>query len=213
MRLRASVHRALADEGRLRLVDCLAQGDRTPSELARNTGMSSNLLAFHLDALEEAGLVERRRSEGDSRRRYVRLRPERLRAAWAEQPTRVAGAVVFVCTHNSARSQFAEAYWRQRTGGEVWSAGSSPAQRVHPDAIAAARSHGLDLTGSRPKGYTSVPAKADLVVSVCDRAYEGDVPIAGSRLHWSVPDPVSRDRAAFEQAFADIAMRIEWICA
>src|SRR5690554_1955158 len=73
---RAAVHRALGDEHRLRLLDYLEGSDRTPGELCELNGLSSNLLAFHLGILEDARVVERRRSEGDARRRYVRLRRE-----------------------------------------------------------------------------------------------------------------------------------------
>lgn len=209
---RAAVHRALGDEHRLRLLDCLDGSDRTPGELGELTGLSSNLLAFHLGILEDAGMVERRRSEGDARRRYVRLRRKRLAGI------RLVGGealrtdtVVFVCSHNSARSQFAEAVWKAAGGGEVWSAGTDPAERVHPDAVVASRRYGVDLSGMRPKGYEAVPETADLIVTVCDRALESGVPLVGARLHWSIPDPVGREPGAFESAFVDIASRIDWL--
>lgn len=206
---RAVLHRALGDEGRLRLVDCLVSTDRTPGELAELTGLSSNLLAFHLGVLEEAGLVERRRSEGDSRRRYVHLRTEVLQAVTVNSRVRAAGVVVFVCTHNSARSQVAEALWRARTGGEVWSVGSEPADQVHPRAVEVARRYGVDLAGMRPKGYGAVPSTPDLIISVCDRALEAGIPMRGQRIHWSVPDPVGRGPEAFDSALAEIAHRVD----
>lgn len=209
---RAAVHRALGDEHRVRLVDCLDGSDRTPGELCELTGLSSNLLAFHLGILEEAAIVERHRSEGDGRRRYVRLRHEKLAGIGpvggeAPRPT----TLVFVCSHNSARSQFAEAMWKAAGGGEVWSAGTDPAERVHPGAVAASRLYGVDLSGMRPKGYEAVPETADLIVTVCDRALELGVPLVGARLHWSIPDPVGRGPGAFESVFADIASRVEWL--
>ncbi len=75
---RAAVHAALADPARLQIVDTLGAGDASPSELAAMLAMPSNLLAHHLHALEQAGLVTRRRSEGDRRRSYVRLIPDAL---------------------------------------------------------------------------------------------------------------------------------------
>lgn len=206
----AAVHRALGDEHRVRLVDYLAASDRAPGELCELTGLSSNLLAFHLRILEDAGIVERRRSEGDARRRYVHLRHAKLagiRLPGGRAPR--AATVVFVCSHNSARSQFAEAVWRAAEGDRVWSAGSDPAERVHPGAVAASRRYGVDLAGMRPKGYEAVPETADLIVTVCDRALESGVPLVGASLHWSIPDPVGRGAAVFESAFADIASRIE----
>ena len=203
------MHRALGEEHRLELVDCLLDSDRTPGELAVMTGLSSNLLAFHLRGLEEAGIVERHRSEGDSRRRYVRLRPEALEMAWPSRPMTTPQRVLFVCTHNSARSQFAEGLWGRGGGGETWSAGTRPAKRVHPRAVAAARSYGVDLSGARPKGYDDVPDSVDLVVSVCDRAFETDIAVAGPRMHWSVPDPIRGGDRAFEAAFLEIARRVD----
>ncbi len=205
---RAAIHRALGEEHRLRLVDCLIGSDRTPGELADMTRMSSNLLAFHLRRLEEAGIVERRRSEGDSRRRYVHLRTERLDRTLPDERTPRPQRILFVCTHNSARSQFAEAIWRLGGEGEAWSAGTSPVNQVHPLAVDSARSYGVDLSRMRPKGYEAVPLSVDLVVSVCDRAFEAKIPVTGRRVHWSVPDPIRGGRQAFESAFAEIAERV-----
>ena len=77
-RRRAAVHGVLSDPGRLAVVDLLAWGDRSPSELASRLGMSSNLLAHHLNVLVEHGLVRRSRSEGDRRRTYLSLVPGAL---------------------------------------------------------------------------------------------------------------------------------------
>lgn len=206
---RAARHRALGEEHRLDLVDCLLDSDRTPGELAAMTGLPTNLLAFHLRGLEDAGIVERHRSEGDSRRRYVRLRAEALEMAWPPRPDTPPERILFVCTHNSARSQFAEALWSRGEGGEAWSAGTSPAERVHPRAVAAARAYGVDLSGAHPKGYDEVPESVDLVVSVCDRAFESDIAVAGTTVHWSVPDPIRGGDRAFEAAFVEIAQRVD----
>ena len=70
---RAAVHAALGDPVRLAMVDDLAVSDRSPGELAERFGLRGNLLAHHLDVLEDAGVIERFRSAGDQRRRYVRL--------------------------------------------------------------------------------------------------------------------------------------------
>jgi protein-tyrosine-phosphatase len=209
LEVRASVHRALSDPHRLRLVDSLVDSDRTPGELVDMTGMSSNLLAFHLKTLEAAGVVQRHRSEGDARRRYVTLRHEILPALPLVGENRRPRNVMFVCTHNSARSQFAEAAWRQAGGCEAWSAGTSPAEQVHPLAIDAARAFGVDLTDRRPKGLDAVPPRVDVVVSVCDRALESGLPPSGLSFHWSVPDPMDGGLAAFSSAFTDITARVD----
>ena len=70
---RAHAHAALAEPHRLAIVDALALGDLSPGELGERTGQSSNLLAHHLGVLESAGLVRRRRSDGDGRRSYLTL--------------------------------------------------------------------------------------------------------------------------------------------
>jgi ArsR family transcriptional regulator, arsenate/arsenite/antimonite-responsive transcriptional repressor / arsenate reductase (thioredoxin) len=211
---RAALHRALGEPHRLAIVDALRLSDRTPGELARELGLPMNLLAFHLGALEEAGLVERRRSSGDGRRRYVRLRHELLEHLTpfnADAPPPYAERVLFVCTHNAARSQLAAALWRGRTGRPAQSAGSHPARAVHPLAVAIAASRGVDLSMERPKGLRDVEGQPDLVVTVCDRALEGGVPFADvPHLHWSVDDPIADGRpAAFAKAYDDVAERIE----
>ena len=75
---RAAVHAALADQARLLITDTLAEGDASPSELGALLAMPSNLLAHHLHVLEQAGIITRRRSEGDRRRSYLRLVPGAL---------------------------------------------------------------------------------------------------------------------------------------
>lgn len=205
---RAAVHRALGEPHRLRVVDALRVTDLTPSELGEVAQVPSNLLAFHLDVLEEAGLIARTPSQGDGRRRYVSLQWDTLAAA--EPSAHVTpGLVLFVCTHNAARSQFAAALWAHRTGRPALSAGTRPAAQVEPLAVEVGRLHGVDLSGAAPRGYTDVDADVDLVVSVCDRAREAGIPWRAQHLHWSVPDPVGHGRRAFEHAFADIRHRID----
>ena len=205
---RARVHAALGDETRLRLVDALWLDDRSPNELGKLLGVDSNLLAHHLEVLEEAGLVTRTVSSGDGRRRYVSARLEALEGLVA--PTSVhAESVVFVCTHNSARSLFAEGLLAE-FGFAADSAGTLPAKRPHPKAVTAAAEMGVDLADRVPKAYTAVGHASDLVVSVCDRARESRLPFSSSRLHWSIPDPVDVGRIeSFRSAFADIGRRVE----
>lgn len=206
---RAQTYAALGDRYRLEMVDELLLSDRTFQELAALVGLPGNAAAHHLGVLESAGLIERSVSEGDHRRRYVTLRQERL-AGLVHSPTLTPTVVLFICTHNSARSQFAAALWRERTGGVAESAGTDPAHRIHPSAVRAAKAFGLDLRGATPKGYAEVTTRPDLVVSVCDRARESGLPFEAPSLHWSVPDPVRAGTAdAFRSAFADLAERVE----
>ncbi|HUG86101.1 MAG TPA: ArsR family transcriptional regulator [Euzebya sp.] len=209
---RAMLYRALGDPSRLAIVELVATSDRTPGELGECTGLDWNLLGFHLRALEAAGVIQRHRSEGDGRRRYVCLRPGALnRLDW--QPTLPVGTPLFLCTHNSARSPFAAALWTSTTGLPAGSAGSDPAATVHPLAVDVAGEYGVDLSAARPRGYHEVTDDPDIVVSVCDRAFEGDVPLTAPRMHWSVPDPSTRARPTFQAAFADIAERISRLAA
>lgn len=206
---RASAYAALGDGRRLGIVDRLTLGDLTVAELVAATGLKGNLLAHHLDVLEGAGLIERRVSEGDQRRRYVSLRWDRL-PRQSSPSVLGQGQVVFVCTHNSARSQFAAALWSQRTGGPASSAGSHPSEAVHPKAVKVAGEYGIDLSGATPAGYDRLPAGLGLVVSVCDRARESGVPEADDHLHWSVRDPVPVGTVtAFRDSFAEIAIRVD----
>lgn len=208
LRQRAALHRALGDEHRLAILDALQLSDRTPTELRGLTGLPSNLLAFHLDALERVSLIARQRSQGDRRRRYVTLRPTTGDGLDGGEPL-PGELVLFVCTHNSARSQLAAALWTQRTGLPSSSAGTEPAEAVHPLAIEVARAHGLDLSRAQPRRYADLPTGPALVVSVCDRAREFGLPFDAPLLHWSVRDPAGGGRADFEVAYETIRGRID----
>ena len=101
--------------------------------------------------------------------------------------------VLFLCTHNSARSQMAEALLRLDGGGrfEAHSAGTE-VTRVNPFAIAAMAELGVDIGGQRSKHlreYLDQPW--DEVITVCDAANEAcpHFPGGRNRRHWSFPDP------------------------
>lgn len=208
--VRAKIYAALGDERRLAIFDELALGDHTVAELSRISGMEGNLLAHHLDVLEDSGLVERRVSEGDRRRRYVTLKWSPTTAALTRWTPASYARVAFICTRNSARSQFAAAFWAKQTGLEAISGGNDPADEVHPKAIRAAADMGVDLSSATPGGYERIGERPDLLISVCDRARESDLPRAKSHFHWSIPDPViNGSNRAFRDAFSEIAQRIE----
>jgi protein-tyrosine-phosphatase len=203
---RVAMHAAMADPARLRITDMLADGDASPSELAAVLAMPSNLLAHHLRVLEDAGLVMRRRSEGDRRRTYLRLVPGAL-ATLAGPPARAAHRVLFVCTANSARSHLAAALWRQASTVPAASAGTRPANAIDPGAIAAARRHQLPMRRLRPRPMSDVRQDGDLVITVCDLAHEEIGALAA--VHWSVPDPVpAGDDASFDAAVDELARRV-----
>ncbi|MFC7595326.1 MarR family transcriptional regulator [Terrabacter sp. GCM10028922] len=207
---RADVHAALADVSRLQVVDHLAVTDASASEIGVEIGLPSNLLAHHLKVLERAGLVTRRRSEGDARRWYYSL------VGWdsvadpvgGPTPAAVADRVLFVCTANTARSHLAAALWRRASGLEAGSAGTHPGEAINPRAAATAARHDLDLPQVAPCRLDDASRPGDLVITVCDRAHEE---LRGRAwAHWSIPDPVpdGSDRA-FDRAVADLAVRVE----
>jgi protein-tyrosine-phosphatase/DNA-binding HxlR family transcriptional regulator len=203
---RARIHAALGDPARLAIVDTLVTGDVAPGELSAVLELSSNLVAHHLKVLESAGLVTRTRSEGDRRRTYVRLAPEALESI-APPSLDAVPRVLFVCTHNSARSQLAAAIWAEQSDVPAASGGTEPADRVNPRAVRVARRHGLDPDSWHTAHIDDVLQHDDLVIAVCDTAYEQ---LPSKALHWSIPDPSPiGTTAAFESAYTDIAGRID----
>ena len=203
---RVAVHAALADPARLQITDTLSAGDASPSELAAMLAMPSNLLAHHLRVLEEAGLVSRRRSDGDRRRTYLRLEPGSLDVSWGP-PLPPAARLLFVCTANSARSHLAAALWRRASRVPAVSAGTHPAVAIDPGAVAAAQRSHLPLPRQRPRHISDVRHDGDLIVSVCDLAHEelGTAAV----VHWSVPDPVpAGDPAGYDEVLAELSRRV-----
>ncbi|HEY8171884.1 MAG TPA: arsenate reductase ArsC [Dehalococcoidia bacterium] len=103
--------------------------------------------------------------------------------------------VLFLCTHNSARSQMAEGLLRKMAGDQfaVFSAGTEQT-RVQPLAIEAMRESGIDITGHRSKTLDELAGENfDYVITVCDRANESCPIFPGSteRIHWSFDDPTA----------------------
>jgi protein-tyrosine-phosphatase len=152
------------------------------------------------------GLIDRTRSEGDRRRSYLHLVPGTLTTP-DTGAVRLVARVLFVCTANSARSQLAAALWRRASSVPAASAGTHPARRIDPGAVAAARRHALPLRARRPRVLEDVARQDDLVITVCDNAHEELGPARG--LHWSVPDPVRiGTEAAFDAAFDELTRRV-----
>ena len=116
--------------------------------------------------------------------------------------------VLFLCTHNSARSQMAEGFLRELAGDryEVASAGTE-ARGVHPMAIQAMAEEGIDISLQKSKTVDRfIDQRFDLVITVCDDAAEACpvFPNAKERRHWSLPDP-SAVIGDSEQRFAAFA--------
>lgn len=101
--------------------------------------------------------------------------------------------VLFLCTHNSARSQMAEALLRARSRGrvEVESAGTEKTL-VRPLALKALNEIGIDASAQTSKTMERfIDEQFDYVITVCDAANDAcpTFPNAGAREHWSLPDP------------------------
>lgn len=134
----------------------------------------------------------------------------------AAQPMRV----LFLCTHNSSRSQMAEGILRARGGAayDVFSAGTEP-RVVHPLAIKVMQEIGIDISLYRAKSLEEFREQPpmDLVVTVCDEAAEACpyFPNARRQVHWGFPDPSSAEGseekrlAVYRQVRDALARRIE----
>ena len=195
---RVQIHAALADPGRLTIVDRLLSADASPSELQAAVSMPSNLVAHHLRVLEGAGIVRRTRSEGDRRRTYLQLIPDALEVM-----------VPAAATTRSARSQLAVAVWERSSSVPAALAGTHPAAEVHPRAVAAAQRHHLPMRPQTPRHLTDVVSPTDLVIAVCDNAHE-ELPADTRRIHWSIPDPArGTGDEAFDRALDDIVHRVD----
>ena len=112
--------------------------------------------------------------------------------------------VLFLCIHNSARSQMAEAFFNQRCGDELEaeSAGVDPG-KLSPLAIEAMREVGIDLSGKKTQAVFDLAKRGEMfsyVVTVCDEAAERCpvFPGATERVAWSFPDP-SRFEGTWEE--------------
>jgi len=240
----ASFLKLLAHELRWRLVEALARSDRRVQELVALVGEPHNLVSYHLRQLRDQALVTERRSAADGRDVYYRLDLDRLKglycaageslhpgiSATSDHPHASGGSetgvrrrtrVLFLCTHNSARSQMAEAILRHLGGNkvEVYSAGTV-ATRVHPLAIAAMTDKGIDISGQSSKHMDEFSGQAfGYVITVCDNASEACpvFPGAPERIHWSIPDPSAVEGTeetklrAFRTASDDLMTRIRYL--
>lgn len=131
----------------------------------------------------------------------------------------VRARVLFLCTHNSARSQMAEGLLRALGNDQfaVWSAGTEAAA-VRPEAIAVMAEIGVDISKQESKTLDRFRSEPfDEVITVCDQANEACpfFPNAGNRRHWSIADPAAvigtkHERpAAFRTARDALRSRIE----
>jgi protein-tyrosine-phosphatase/DNA-binding transcriptional ArsR family regulator len=230
---------------RWRLLTALGDSDWRVRDLVGLLDEPQSLLSYHLRQLRDGGLVTARRSSHDARDSYYHLDLDRCAEALAataaalhpaldpahrdgshDPPTgrsrRAArvGAVLFVCTGNSARSPIAESLLRHHGGTSVHvaSAGTRPKPGLHPNTVLVLREQfGIDVAAQRPRHLeTLVGRRFDRVVTLCDKAREAcpELPHHPRRTHWSIPDPVTpgaSDQAtypAFQQIATDIDTRV-----
>jgi ArsR family transcriptional regulator, arsenate/arsenite/antimonite-responsive transcriptional repressor / arsenate reductase (thioredoxin) len=218
----------LAHEVRWAMLQLLARGDYRVSELVELLDRPMNLVSYHLKQLRSQELVKERRSSADGRDVYYSLDIERLGVLFLEAGESIHPGVVrnpeasdhadidpvrvlFLCTHNSARSQMAEGLLRHLSRGwtEAYSAGTHPGS-VHPLAVQALAERQIDIRGQRSKEMQEfVGQQFDYIITVCDRVREECPVFPGDpeQVHWSFSDPAEVDGSdeARRQAFADVA--------
>ncbi len=217
---------------RWQLLLALAQSDLRVTELIQSIAQPQNLVSYHLQRLRKEKLVEVRRSGADSREIYYSLNLDevhRLYLAAGEMLHPALGEakesnlsldslpparVLFLCTHNSARSQMAEGILRTLGNGkiEVFSAGTEPAQ-VHPLAIRAMQEMNMDISTHHSKSLEEFLGQSfDYIITVCDRARESCPIFPGdpTQIHWSFPDPsaIEGPESVRLEAFRNTAIQL-----
>ncbi len=123
--------------------------------------------------------------------------------------------VLFVCLHNAGRSQMSQALFERAAAGKhtALSAGTTPAEHVHPEVVQVMRELDIDLAGRRPQLLTrELAEQADVVVTMgCGE----ECPyIPGKRyLDWDLPDPKGRPLAEIRATREEIARRVDALLA
>ncbi len=123
--------------------------------------------------------------------------------------------VLFVCLHNAGRSQISEALFTRAAGSrhEARSAGTTPADRVHPEVVEVMAELGIDLSDRTPRELSRADAEwADVVVTM---GCGDECPyIPGKRyLDWDLPDPKGRPLDEVRETREEIARRVEALVA
>lgn len=123
--------------------------------------------------------------------------------------------VLFVCLHNAGRSQMSEALFERAAGDRhhAASAGTQPADHVHPQVVEAMAELGIDVSGEKPKILTRDQAEwADVVVTM---GCGDECPyIPGRRyLDWDLPDPSGRPLDEVRETRDEIERRVTSLAA
>ncbi|HXR28539.1 MAG TPA: arsenate reductase ArsC [Solirubrobacteraceae bacterium] len=119
-------------------------------------------------------------------------------------------SVLFVCLHNAGRSQISQALFERAAGGAhtALSAGTTPAERVHPEVVEVMRELGIDLSDRTPQSLTpELAERADVIVTM---GCGDECPyFPGKRyLDWELPDPKGRPLAEVRATRDEIARRV-----
>lgn len=133
-------------------------------------------------------------------------------SAFRLEKGRTIRGVLFLCVHNSARSQMAEGLARSLLPPDtaVWSAGSDPASQVHPRAIEVMRELALDIAGQRPKRISEVPLdQINTVIHLCAEEICVTLPGIERTETWALSDPAATDAEPDEQIAAFRRVRDE----
>ncbi|MEM8731197.1 MAG: helix-turn-helix domain-containing protein [Pseudomonadota bacterium] len=236
---------ALAHERRLDIFRLLMRRypDAVPAgEIAQALDLRPNTTSVYLSALRQANLVSQTRRGtfqlyrirmeavqglfGDMLGACCRNRPD-ICMPWDMTRPRDLNArpfeVLFLCSHNSARSIMAEALLR--ASGPLFhahSAGTHPAGTPHPAALQVLGAHGIEVSGLQAKAVADhlrdAPA-IDLVITVCNRAAHEDLydwPGSPLHAHWGLPDPLDdpdHTEAAMRRVFDMLRPRIQALAA
>jgi arsenate reductase len=118
--------------------------------------------------------------------------------------------VLFVCIQNAGRSQVAQALFERAAEGghEARSAGSRPAERVHPEVVEAMAELGVDLGGRTPRGLDRSDLEwADLVVTM---GCGDECPVIPGKQYvdWELPDPAGQPLEAVREVRDEIERRV-----
>lgn len=220
----------LAHDLRWSILKALTLSDLQVNELVEQVHEPMNLVSYHLKKMRADAVVTTRRSEADGRDMYYSLDLENLREKYQQaaaalhpaigsnvlsaiKPALQRQRILFVCTHNSARSQMAEGILRHLSQGQldVFSAGSQPT-KIHPTAISTMKKLNVDIREQRARSLQEYLGQSfDYVITVCDKAREvcPTFPGDGTQMHWGFPDPtVIDDEGERKEIFEHIAVRL-----
>lgn len=231
--------KVFADETRLAIVRLLALSDLRAGEVGQRLQLPQNAVSYHLKALRAIGLLQDHRSTADGRDMYYRVDFERLQALYtsagvalhpgiatpaAESPEAALTRplrILFLCTHNRARSQLAEGIARSLGGDQVdvQSAGDQPTE-VHPLTLDMLAELGLDTGRHHAKHLDQfVGQPFDYVITTCDSIHGNCPTFPGDplRIHWSFDDPSTvaggeeAQRQAFRTARRELMTRMRFL--